>query len=200
MRENVLVFVCYTLQDSACRLWALQTSLFTRGLSGKNYDFWWFGNFEEERLLDEQGAACRLVWGVQAVPFKTQPNFPRDTRVRVTVVARPLLTPVAQSCAGANVVYSWTKRVFILDITSHRNGLLLFVKQLAMCILTAGRPLGRGEWGGTYRLPTSFLFPFFLSFFLVYRYRNLKEGPRIDCFAPGPAPSTDVSAWQEHTE
>jgi hypothetical protein len=34
------------------------------------------------------------------------PNFPRDTRFKVSLVSRPLLTPLAQSCAGSNMVYS----------------------------------------------------------------------------------------------
>jgi hypothetical protein len=67
---------------------------------------------------------------IQSIPFKTQPNnnhvlryvqvhhspnLPRDTRVKVTLVARPLLTPVAKKCAGANPVYSRAERVFILE-------------------------------------------------------------------------------------
>jgi hypothetical protein len=44
------------------------------------------------------------------------PNLPRDTQVKVTLVSRPLLTPVARkSCAGVNMVYSRAERVFILE-------------------------------------------------------------------------------------
>jgi hypothetical protein len=49
---------------------------------------------------------------VQSIPFTTQPkqvhprvidspNLHPDTRVKVTLVARPLLTPVAQNCASS---------------------------------------------------------------------------------------------------
>jgi hypothetical protein len=38
-----------------------------------------------------------------------------DTQVKVSRVARPLLTPVAHNCVSANVVYSWAERVFILE-------------------------------------------------------------------------------------
>jgi hypothetical protein len=41
------------------------------------------------------------------------PNLPHGTLVKVTLVARPLLTPVAQSCAGVNMVYSRAEHVLI---------------------------------------------------------------------------------------
>jgi hypothetical protein len=40
---------------------------------------------------------------------------PRDPRVNVTLVARPLLTPVAQKLCGANMVYLRVEHVFILE-------------------------------------------------------------------------------------
>jgi hypothetical protein len=43
------------------------------------------------------------------------PNLPRDTRVKVTLVARPLLKLIAKSYAGAIMVYSRAERVFILE-------------------------------------------------------------------------------------
>jgi hypothetical protein len=61
------------------------------------------------------------------------PNLPPDTRVKVTLVARPLLTPTAQvrtRCIHQQNVCSSSK------ITSHRNRSLLFVKHLATRILT----------------------------------------------------------------
>jgi hypothetical protein len=39
------------------------------------------------------------------------PNLTRDTRVKVTLVARPLF----KSCDGAKMVYSRAERVFILE-------------------------------------------------------------------------------------
>jgi hypothetical protein len=64
-------------------------------------------------------------------------NLPRDTRFRIiTLVARPLLTPVAQKlkvrtrCIHEQILCSFT------NITSQRNHLLLFVMHLAMHILT----------------------------------------------------------------
>jgi hypothetical protein len=49
-------------------------------------------------------------------PYVTvSPNLPRDTRVKVILVARPLLTPVAKSSAGGNMVYSRAESVFILE-------------------------------------------------------------------------------------
>jgi hypothetical protein len=41
-------------------------------------------------------------------------NLPRGIQFEVTFVARPLLTPVAQSCAGANMVYSRAEFTFSL--------------------------------------------------------------------------------------
>jgi hypothetical protein len=41
--------------------------------------------------------------------------MPRDNRVKINLVARQLLTPVARNCAGANMVYSRTERVFVLE-------------------------------------------------------------------------------------
>jgi hypothetical protein len=38
-----------------------------------------------------------------------------DTRVMATLVARPLLTPVAQKLCVTNIVYSRAERVFILE-------------------------------------------------------------------------------------
>jgi hypothetical protein len=43
------------------------------------------------------------------------PDHPRDTRVKVALVARPLLTPVRKICVGANMVHSRAERVFILE-------------------------------------------------------------------------------------
>jgi hypothetical protein len=64
------------------------------------------------------------------------PNLPRYTRVKVTLVARPLLTPVAQICA----VRTWCiheQNLFLFsNISSHRKRLLLFVKHLAIRIPT----------------------------------------------------------------
>jgi hypothetical protein len=61
---------------------------------------------------------------------------PHDTRVKVIVVARPLLTPVEQKLCRCEhgVGYSLAERV--ANITSHLNRLVLFVKHLAMRILT----------------------------------------------------------------
>jgi hypothetical protein len=38
-----------------------------------------------------------------------------ENRVKVTLVARPLLTPVAKNCAGAYMMHSREERVFILE-------------------------------------------------------------------------------------
>jgi hypothetical protein len=44
------------------------------------------------------------------------PNLPRDIRAKVTLVARPLLTPVAQSrCELGVFTYSRVEHVFILE-------------------------------------------------------------------------------------
>jgi hypothetical protein len=89
---------------------------------------------------------------IQSVPFKTQPsnnhvlrhnqkqvhhrvidspNLPRDSRVKITPVARPLLTPVAKKLRRCE------HGVFTSRTCVHsRNHLLLFVKHLAMRILT----------------------------------------------------------------
>jgi hypothetical protein len=42
-------------------------------------------------------------------------NLHRDTRAKVTLAARPLLTPVARKYVNANMVYSLEERVFILE-------------------------------------------------------------------------------------
>jgi hypothetical protein len=42
------------------------------------------------------------------------PNLFHDIRVKVTLVARPLLIPVAQSRADAIMMYSRVEHVFIL--------------------------------------------------------------------------------------
>jgi hypothetical protein len=54
----------------------------------------------------------------------------------VTLVARPLLTPVAQKLCNAMMVCLRTELCSFSNITSHQNRLLLFVKHLAMDILT----------------------------------------------------------------
>jgi hypothetical protein len=64
-------------------------------------------------------------------------SLPCDTRVKVTSVARPLLTPVAQTlykCEHGVAVHEQNVCSFS-NITSHRNRLLLFVKHSAMRIL-----------------------------------------------------------------
>jgi hypothetical protein len=95
---------------------------------------------------------------VQSVPFKMQPNnnhvlryklkseagsphvtdspnLPRVTRVKITLVARPLRTPVAQNlCRCEYGVFTCRTCVLFSNISSHRNRLLLFVKHLAMCV------------------------------------------------------------------
>jgi hypothetical protein len=60
----------------------------------------------------------------------------RETRVKVTLVARPLLTPVAQKLYRCEhgVIHEQNECSFS-NITLHRNSLLLFVKSLAMHIL-----------------------------------------------------------------
>jgi hypothetical protein len=63
-------------------------------------------------------------------------NIPCDTQVRVTLVARALLTPVAkQLCRYIHGLFT-AELVFILEFTSHQNCLLLFMKHSAVCILT----------------------------------------------------------------
>jgi hypothetical protein len=42
------------------------------------------------------------------------PNLPRDTRVEIALVDRPLLTP-RKICAGVNTVYSRAENVFFLE-------------------------------------------------------------------------------------
>jgi hypothetical protein len=60
--------------------------------------------------------------------------FPRDTRVKVTLTARPLLKPTAlKPCRCAHGVQNVCP---FSNITSHRNRLQLFVKHLAMRIQT----------------------------------------------------------------
>jgi hypothetical protein len=54
------------------------------------------------------------------------PNLPRDTRVKVTLVSRPLRT----WCVHEQNMCSF------LNITLHRSRFLLFVKHLAMRVLT----------------------------------------------------------------
>jgi hypothetical protein len=44
-----------------------------------------------------------------------RPYLPHDTQVTVSLVARPVSAPAAQNCAGANTVYSWAGRAFILE-------------------------------------------------------------------------------------
>jgi hypothetical protein len=43
------------------------------------------------------------------------PTLPRDAGVRVTLIARPLLPPLAQKLCSANMVYSRAERVFIIE-------------------------------------------------------------------------------------
>jgi hypothetical protein len=43
------------------------------------------------------------------------PNLPRDTGVMVNLVARPLLMPLALSCAVEKIMYSRGERVFVLE-------------------------------------------------------------------------------------
>jgi hypothetical protein len=63
------------------------------------------------------------------------PNLPRNTRVKVILITRPLLTTVAQQlCTCERGVF--TSRMCVSNITLHRNHLLLFVKHLAMRVLT----------------------------------------------------------------
>jgi hypothetical protein len=40
---------------------------------------------------------------------------PPNTRVKVILVARPLLTPASQNCVSAKVLYSRAERLFILE-------------------------------------------------------------------------------------
>jgi hypothetical protein len=42
-------------------------------------------------------------------------SLPYDTRVKVTLIVRPLLTPAAKSCSCVNMVCSRAERVFILE-------------------------------------------------------------------------------------
>jgi hypothetical protein len=42
-------------------------------------------------------------------------NLPRNALIEVTLVARPLLTPLAQKLCNANMMYSRAERVFILE-------------------------------------------------------------------------------------
>jgi hypothetical protein len=64
------------------------------------------------------------------------PNFPRDTRVNVTFVARFLFPAAAQvfqareGCLRKRNVCSFS------NITSHQNRLLVFVNHLVLRILT----------------------------------------------------------------
>jgi hypothetical protein len=43
------------------------------------------------------------------------PHLPRDTRVKVMLVARPLLTPVTESLCRCERVYSRAEGLFILE-------------------------------------------------------------------------------------
>jgi hypothetical protein len=64
-------------------------------------------------------------------------NLPHDTQVKVTLVAR---TAAHASCANVVQVWTWYINEHIvcsfLNIFSHQNHLLLFVKLLAMHIIT----------------------------------------------------------------
>jgi hypothetical protein len=56
-------------------------------------------------------------------------NSPRDTRVKDTLVARPLLMSVAQKAVQVRTGCIYEQNVCSFsDITSQRNSLLLFVK------------------------------------------------------------------------
>jgi hypothetical protein len=69
--------------------------------------------------------------------MKSGAGPPSDTRVKVTLVARPLLTPVAQKlCRCEHGVFMSRNVCSLSNITSHRNRSLLFVKHLAMHIVT----------------------------------------------------------------
>jgi hypothetical protein len=43
------------------------------------------------------------------------PELPRDTQVKVTLFARPLLNQLHEICARANMMYSRVERVLILE-------------------------------------------------------------------------------------
>jgi hypothetical protein len=51
---------------------------------------------------------------VESLPTSRLSQPPSDSRVKVTLIAMPLLTPDAQNYAGANMVYSRTEHMFIL--------------------------------------------------------------------------------------
>lgn len=57
------------------------------------------------------------------------PNLLRDTRIEVTLAARPMLITVAQICVDAKIVYSRAERVFVISRT------LLTIK-LDCCFVT----------------------------------------------------------------
>jgi hypothetical protein len=42
-------------------------------------------------------------------------DLPRDMRIKVTLIARPLYTSAAQKLCRVNIVYSRAERVFILE-------------------------------------------------------------------------------------
>jgi hypothetical protein len=51
---------------------------------------------------------------IRSIYATYSPSLTYDTQVKVTLAARPLLTPDVQMFAGANLVYSQTEYVFIL--------------------------------------------------------------------------------------
>jgi hypothetical protein len=65
------------------------------------------------------------------------PNLTRVTRIKATVVTRPLFTPVAQTLCGCeHDVFTNRTCVHFLTLRFHRNRWMLFVKHLAVRILT----------------------------------------------------------------
>jgi hypothetical protein len=80
------------------------------------------------------------------------PYLPHETRLKATLFARPLLTPVAQSCAGANKVYSRVERVSIIE---HNMALKPFV---AICEAFSNAYPDKEVWNKTtiHRLVTTF--------------------------------------------
>jgi hypothetical protein len=75
---------------------------------------------------------------VHQSPCKYSPNLLRDIWVKVTLSARPLLTPVDRHC----IIHEQNVCSFA-NITSHRNRLPLCVKHLATRILTGNHWRGR---------------------------------------------------------
>jgi hypothetical protein len=80
----------------------------------------------------------RIKSGAGPPPCNRLSQPPRDTRVKATLVARPLLTPSAQKlCRCLHYVFTSRTCVHSRTLLRIQIVLLLFVKHLAMRILTS---------------------------------------------------------------